>query len=84
MEQQTQKPQQGSGSAENKGEARQAQHSVTHVDHEERRDIRKDIQPGNNRIGDISETGQLSGRDDYAGGSGDDMSEQSTGEPTER
>ena len=77
--------QQGSGSAENRGEDRevqQAQH--THVDKDERKGLAQDAGLGRERMTDLNDLGALSGRDDYAGGSGDEMSSQSTGENTDR
>ncbi len=77
--------QQGSGSAENKGGSRQDQkHPLTNPGSKERQDIAGDINENSNRIGNLRNTGQLSGRDDYAGGSGDDMSAENTNEPTDR
>jgi hypothetical protein len=72
--------QQGSGSAENKGQGREQQVSP---------------QPGKQQVGreagisqrdisSIDELGGRSGREDYSGGSGDDMESQNTGSATDR
>jgi hypothetical protein len=39
---------------------------------------------GRDRMTDIEEMGGMSGRDDYAGGDNDNMSNQNTNEPTRR
>ena len=81
----SQHTQQGSGSAENRGEDRKAQrHPMTHISDEQKQQIGEDIDEGNHAIADLGELGMLSGRDDQSGGSGDGMSEQSTGEETDR
>ena len=77
--------QQGSGSAENKGGSREDQKNpLTNPGGKEKQDIARDINESSNRVGSLRNTGQLSGRDDYAGGSGDDMSAENTNEPTDR
>ena len=77
--------QQGSGSAENRGSDRDDQrHSLTNPDKTEKKDIAGNISESKNHLAGLKDLGQLSGRDDYAGGSGDDMSSQSTGEKTDR
>ena len=58
-------------------------HPLTNPGSKERQDIARDINENSNRIGNLRNTGQLSGRDDYAGGSGDDMSAENTNEPTD-
>lgn len=84
-EENQQRGQQGSGSAENTGSNREAQKSVkTIVSDDERKDIAEQtgLQPED--IADVQQTGALSGRDDAAGGSGDDMTTVSSNEPTDK
>ena len=77
--------QQGSGSAENSGDNREAQKAkYTQTDKEERKDLAQEAGLGRKRLTDLDEMGALSGRDDYAGGSGDEMSDQSTNQDTDR
>lgn len=77
--------QQGSGSAENKGESRSEQVNRTEdLSKQQKTDIAAKMGKGPNPIEDIEDTGGLSGRDDYAGGFGAGMKDESTGEPTER
>jgi hypothetical protein len=79
------KAQQGSGSAENRGDSRESQKAqYTQTDKDERKDLAEQAGLGRKRMSDLDELGALSGRDDYAGGSGDDMSNQSTNEETDR
>ena len=80
-----QRSQQGSGSAENRGESREAQKAQnTVVGTEERKNIadQAGLQPED--IIDVQDTGALSGRDDASGGSGDDMAGAGTGDATEK
>jgi hypothetical protein len=80
-----QEGQQGSGSAENTGRDRQEQQNdMTNVPREKREDIVEEAGLKQEDLTDISELGQQSGRDDYAGSPGDDMSGQSTGQRTDR
>lgn len=82
---QFQRAQQGSGSAENMGESRDKQVNRTEdLSKQEKTDIAAKMGKGPNPVEDIEDMGKLSGRDDYAGGFGDGMSQQSTGEPTEK
>jgi hypothetical protein len=77
--------QQGWGSAENRGEGRDAQRAPnTQLDEQLAQNVADEAGLGRDRITDLDELGALSGRDDYAGGSGDDMSSQSTNEETDR
>lgn len=77
--------QQGSGSAENRGGNRNDQKNpLTDIVHEERKWIAGEAGIEEQRVSDIRETGGLSGRDDSSGGSGDDMSRENTNDPTER
>ena len=79
------KTQQGSGSAENTGRERVSQqHPLTHLDQGERQDIARQADVSQEDIADLDDLGQTSGRDDYAGGDNDGMSDASTGEPTDR
>jgi hypothetical protein len=80
-----QKSQPGTGSAENKGQDRSEQVSKSKdLSREDRQNIAKDIGEDPSHIASLRDTGALSGRDDSAGGSGDRMEEQSSGEATER
>ena len=75
----------GSGSAENKGQDRQEQVSRNRdLSGQDKRNVARDIGEAPSRVGSIRDTGALSGRDDSAGGSGDRMDQESTGDPTER
>ena len=82
---QFQSAQQGTGSAENRGEDRSQQtNQNTDLSKQERTDIAAQMGKGPNPVTSIKEMGGMSGRDDAAGGSGDRMEEQSTGERTEK
>ena len=77
--------QEGSGSSENQGRDREEQrHNLTDMDKQGKKDIAHEAGLGRKRMADIEDLGGLSGRDDYAGGSGDDMSNTSTNEATDR
>lgn len=77
--------QQGSGSAENRGDGREAQKAkFTQTDEDEKQDLAQQAGLGRKQMTDLSEMGALSGRDDYAGGMNDDMSDQSTNQETDR
>jgi len=77
--------QQGTGSAENIGESRSAQKNrMADTNPRERQVIAHEADVRNSNVSDIKNLGGLSGRDDYAGGDSDGMSNQSTNEPTER
>ena len=77
--------QQGSGSAENKGQDRNTQqNSKTVLSEEERQNLAAQMGEGPNAIVGLKDMGALSGRDDASGGSGDRMENESTGEPTDR
>ncbi len=77
--------QEGSGSAENKGETRESQKAANlRLTDEQRDDIARETGLKPDDIADVQQTGALSGRDDLAGGSGDRMEETSDNEPTER
>jgi len=80
------KPQvtQGSGSAENKGESREAQKNRDFdLDNQQKQDIANQIGVDKSEIADLQDLGEGSGRDDLAGGFGDGMINQSTDEPTD-
>jgi hypothetical protein len=80
-----QRSQQGSGSAENIGESRDAQKARnTVVGIDERKDIADQTGLKPEDIIDLQDTGALSGRDDAAGGSGDEMTGTSSGDATEK
>ncbi len=85
MSDEMQKSQQGSGSAENRGSKREEQFNQTaHLGEEEKENMAREAGLGRERLTTLEETGALSGADDNSGGSGDDMSGESTGEETER
>lgn len=78
-------PQQGSGSAENTGGNRQDQENkLTQVSPQEQKDVEQQIGTAAGSVVGLHDLGQTSGRDDASGGSGDDMENTSTGEPTDR
>ena len=75
----------GSGSSENVGENRNAQkNEKATVGSDERKDIAEQTGLKPEDIGDIQQTGNLSGRDDAAGGSGDRMEETSDNDATDK
>jgi hypothetical protein len=77
--------QQGSGSAENKGQDRDArQNSKTVISDQERQNLAAQLGEGPNAVVGLKDLGALSGRDDAAGGSGDGMESQNTGDATDR
>jgi hypothetical protein len=79
------KTQQGSGSAENTGLERTSQQQpLTHLDQDARQDIAQQAGVSQEDIADLDDLGQTSGRDDYAGGDNDGMSDTSSGEATDR
>lgn len=76
---------QGSGSSENTGRDREAQkNTATDLNEQDKKDMAREAGLGRDRIADIEDLGGLSGRDDYAGGNKDGMSENSTNEGTDR
>ena len=80
-----QEGQQQSGSAENTGREREQQfNEMTELSLEERMAVADKIGVPVRDVADASQTGAGSGRDDAAGGSGDEMEEQDTGQPTDR
>ena len=77
------KPQEGSGSAENKGGNRsEQQQPLQALSDQQKQDIENEI--GTGAVVGLHDLGQASGRDDASGGSGDRMEDTSTGEPTDR
>lgn len=75
----------GTGSAEQTGRNRDEQkNKMTDLDKGARKDVASDAGIGRKRITTLKDMGSLSGRDDYAGGSGDDMSSENTNERTDR
>jgi hypothetical protein len=79
-EQQNRQNRGGSGSAENMGKDRSAQQADAPGNQPNVRDAKSGSEP----VGNIRDTGALSGRDDASGGSGDDMEKTNSNEPTER
>ncbi len=79
------KPQEGSGSAENKGQSRQDQQQpMQQLSDEQKQDIEQQIGAAPGSVVGLHDLGAASGRDDASGGSGDRMEDTSTGEPTDR
>lgn len=77
----TPKPQEGSGSAENTGRDRREQkNNKAAAD----TSGMAEASGSNQHLVNLHDMGALSGRDDYAGGSGDNMENESTNESTER
>ena len=75
----------GGGGAENMGATREDQKSQhTQVRNQNKQDIAEQTGLDPNAIQSVQETGALSGRDDAAGGSGDEMTGTSSNEGTER
>jgi hypothetical protein len=80
-----QSSQQGTGSSENRSNPRDEQRNqTTHLTSDQRKDMSQQAGLGRDRMTSIEEMGGLSGRDDYAGGDNDDMSNQNTNERTDR
>jgi len=74
----------GSGSAEQQGRDREEQmQPLKKVNEQERADIAESTGISPDRIADLADMGTLSGRDDQAGGSGDQMDTQRTGADTD-
>lgn len=77
--------QQGSGSAENQSQERGAQqNNKTVLSDEERENLAAQLGEGPNAVVGLKDLDALSGRDDAAGGSGDDLQNTSTGDATAR
>ena len=80
-----QQGQEGSGSAENRDQGREAQNApLTNLSQEEKQDIAHQIGEDEGSVASVKDLGQLSGRDDAAGGINDGMEDSSTGESTDR
>ena len=78
-------PAKGTGSAEQTGRNRSEQQAQnTDMDNGGLKKVAEETNLGRQQIATQKDMGAQSGRDDYAGGSGDDMSSQNTGQPTER
>lgn len=77
--------QQGTGRAENLGRERKEQfNELSELSLEERIAVADKIGIPVEDVSDAAAWGTMSGRDDAAGGSGDRMEEESTGEETDR
>jgi hypothetical protein len=77
--------QQGSGSAENTGRSRREQKNRNiDLSGAEKQNIARDAGINKKDLRDISDLGGRSGRDDYAGGDNEGISNESTDEATER
>lgn len=75
----------GSGSAEQTGRDRSSQENKNAtLSDQERQNIAGQMGEGSNPVTSLKDMGAMSGRDDAAGGSGDRMKQESTGEPTDR
>ncbi|HEY0039904.1 MAG TPA: hypothetical protein VGB71_04525 [Flavisolibacter sp.] len=75
----------GTGSAENLDRDRKEQfNELSELSLEERMAVADQIGVPVDSVIDIASTGAMSGRDDAAGGSNDQMEEQSTGQETDR
>ena len=82
---QLQQGQQGSGSAESLGKDRKDQwNESADMTEQDKEAIAAEIGVDKDEVADIKSLGGLSGRDDNAGGSGDGMENQSTGQATDR
>ena len=80
-----QKSQPGTGSSENRGgERNEQQNRSKDLSQGDKQDIASQIGEKPGRIASQRDTGILSGRDDMAGGSGDRMEGENTGEGTDR
>ena len=78
-------PTSGTGSAEQTGRNRSEQQSKNkEINKEARKNVARQAGLSQEQIATPKDLGATSGRDDYAGGSGDDMSSQNTNEPTGR
>jgi hypothetical protein len=84
-EKSSQRAQEGSGSAENTGQERDQQKPPKGtIDQSEKNRIAAETGLKPEDIAGLKETGARSGRDDSAGGSGDQMEEVSDRQPTEK
>lgn len=72
-----QNSQQGTGSAEDNGESGNAQkNQAKNISNSQNTDMSREAGLGSNRITDVEEMGGLSGRNDFAGGDRDDLSNE--------
>lgn len=72
-----QNAQQGSGSAENRGDDRNTQkNTMAGAGKEQQEDLARQAGLGRDRMTSIEETGAMSGRDDDAGGDGEESNEE--------
>lgn len=77
--------QQRTGSAEEQGRERHEQfNELSELSLEERIAVANQLGVPSESVIDTAATGALSGRDDVAGGSGDRVEEENTGEETDR
>lgn len=74
----------GTGSAENRGDSRQDQQQNADQNESTRQNVSEQLGDESVPVSSVRDLGGLSGRDDASGGSGDDMENTSTNEPTER
>lgn len=80
-----QRSQQGTGSAENTGRDREEQKNrMMDMNNQDRQDIAGEMGKGPNPMSDLRNMGGMSGRDDYAGGDNEGMSDESSNEGTDR
>ena len=85
MEQQNQQQQGGTGGAENTGNDRNdQQNKSTDLSNTEKESVANEIGESSDSVTTIRDLGQLSGRDDASGGTGDQMENQNTGQNTEK
>jgi hypothetical protein len=80
---QIQRSQQGTGSAENKGESRSRQLNRNSQSDQDKQNMSGGLGRDSGQLGNLRDLGALSGRDDSAGGSGDRMENENTGEETD-
>ena len=57
---------------------------MAHLNEEDKQNIAAQINEDESHVADLYDLGALSGRDDYAGAPGDDMTDESTNEETDR
>jgi hypothetical protein len=75
---------QGTGSAENIGRTRKEQKNrMANLGEKQKQKIARETSLGKKNIADTGDTGGLSGRDDYAGGDNEGMTNESTNERTD-
>ena len=85
QKEQLQASQQGTGSAENRGQERsEQQQQNTRLSEGQKQDIGSQLGNDSSRVASLEDLGQLSGRDDASGGSGDQMENENSGDRTDR